>query len=109
MRTEDQGSTIRHVVELVDEDRAACAQAVDNEAVVHDFMAHVDGCAEGFERAFDDLDRAIDAGTETTGVGEQDFHGAILPRWRLVALSQVRPKPTGNFGANADCRVGDVE
>jgi hypothetical protein len=28
------------------------------------------------QRTLDDLDRTIDAGTETTGIGEQYLHGA---------------------------------
>ena len=42
---------------------------------MHDFVTHVDRRAERFERALDDLDGAIDAGTESTWVGEQHLHG----------------------------------
>src|SRR5690606_226417 len=56
------------------------------EAVVHDLVAHVDRRAEGLQRALDDLDRAIDAGTETTRVGEQDLH-AVLAMGTPVAAS----------------------
>ena len=50
----------------------------DDEAVMDDFVAHVDGRAELRQGAFDDLDGAFYAGAETTGVGEQDFH--LIPR-----------------------------
>ncbi len=80
MRAEDHGCAVGHFVEFIDEDRAAARrQAVDDETIVHDFVAHVDRRAERFECALDDLDRAIDAGAEAAGVGEQDLHGVILP------------------------------
>jgi hypothetical protein len=80
VRAEDDGGAIRHFGQLVDEDRAARAQAIDDEAVVHHFMAHVNRGAERFQCTLHDLDRAIDTGTESTGIGEQDIHAIILPR-----------------------------
>jgi hypothetical protein len=41
---------------------------------VHHFVPHVDRRTEQFDGAFDDFDRAIDAGTESTRIGEQDLH-----------------------------------
>jgi hypothetical protein len=41
---------------------------------VHDFVAHVYRRAEQFERTLDDVDGAVNAGTETAGIGEQDLH-----------------------------------
>jgi hypothetical protein len=38
-------------------------------------MADVDRRAVQHQRTFDVFDRAIDAGTETTGIGEQYLHG----------------------------------
>src|SRR5690606_30575269 len=64
-----------HLVELLDEDRAALLEIVDHVAVVHDLVAHVDRRAEGLDGALDDLDGAIDAGAEAAGVGEDDIHG----------------------------------
>ena len=55
--------------ELLDEHRAQPAQALDHMTVVYHFVAHVDRRAEQLQRALDDLDRPIDAGTETTGIG----------------------------------------
>src|SRR5262249_26128446 len=62
------------------EHRAALLEVVDDEAVVHDFVAHVDRSAQRLDRALDDLDRAVDAGAESAGIGEYDFHPIILPR-----------------------------
>ena len=36
-------------------------QPIDDEAVVDDFVTHIDGRAEAFERELDDLDRPVDA------------------------------------------------
>ena len=66
---EDHRGVIRDLVELLDEDRALAAQVFDHEAVVHDLMPDVDGRTEQFQRALDDLDRTIDAGTESAWVG----------------------------------------
>jgi hypothetical protein len=60
---EDRRRTRRDApVDLVDEDRAAIAQLLDDVLVVDDLLAHVDRRAVQLERALDGLDRAIDAG-----------------------------------------------
>ena len=79
MRAEDHRRAVGHLVEFLDEDRAALLEVVDDVAVVHDFVAHVDRRAQRFERALDDLDRAVDAGAETAGIGEDDVHGRDYP------------------------------
>ncbi len=48
----------------IDEDGAFAAEFVDHEAVVDDFLADVDGRAEGLEGDADDVDGADDAGAE---------------------------------------------
>ena len=78
MGTEDDGGAIRYFGQLVDENRTARAQAIDDKTVVNDFMAHVDRRAERFQRTLDDLDGAIDSGTEPARIGEQDIHGSII-------------------------------
>jgi hypothetical protein len=70
VRAEHQGRTVGHIVQFFDEDGTPTLQILDHEAVVHDFMAHVDRCAEELERTIDDLDGAIDACAETAGIGE---------------------------------------
>jgi hypothetical protein len=67
---EDHGPAGRHLIELVDEDRAAPLQAVDDETVVDHLVADIDGCAVDVEHPLDDLDRPIDTGAEAAGVGE---------------------------------------
>ena len=94
MRGEDHRRAVRHLVELLDEHRAQRAQALDDVAVVHDFVAHVDRRAEQLERALDDVDRAIDAGAETARIGEQDPHHFASDARRLLryASSSSRPR-----------------
>src|SRR5690606_2887482 len=70
---EDHRVARRHLVQFVDEDRALVTQVVDDELVVHDFVAHVDRRAEALQCALDDLDCALDAGAEAARVGQQDF------------------------------------
>ena len=67
-------AVVGNFIELIDEHRAQIAQAVDDEAVVDDLVAHEDRRAEPFERELDDLDRAVDARTEATGGSDQDAH-----------------------------------
>ena len=61
-------------VQLLDEHGAFRLEVVDDELVVDDFMAHVDRCAELCERLLDNGNRAVDAGAETTRIGQNDIH-----------------------------------
>ena len=89
MRAEDHRGAVRHLVELLDEHRAARAQPVDDEAVVHDFVPHVDRRAEQLEGALDDLDGAVDAGAEPARIGEQDLHVPLPPSTLLAEASRI--------------------
>ncbi|KAG1089363.1 hypothetical protein G6F40_013323 [Rhizopus arrhizus] len=120
MGAEDHRVVVRHFVQFLDEDRAALLQVVDHEAVVHHFMADVDGRAQRFDRALDDLDRTIDTGTETTRVGEQHIHQFNLPaaaglRFRIGiirlfgGLAVEQAKQGDADGPHHDGRIGDVE
>ncbi len=87
------------------------AEVVDDVAVVHDFVAHVDRRAVLLERALDDGDRAIDAGAEAARIGEQDVHVSDLLR-RLRAAASVRLSKLSTISSDrpdADRAVGDVE
>ena len=64
------------VVELVDEDRAALAQLLDDVLVVDDLLAHVDGRAVELERALDGLHGAVDAGAVAARGGEEELLGS---------------------------------
>ena len=66
MSAEDDDHIIRNLIQLFDKDRATRTQVFHHKLVVHHFVTHIDGRAEDFQRAVDDLDGAVDAGTETT-------------------------------------------
>src|SRR5690606_4939101 len=71
-RKDDRG-TGRRLFEFIDEDGALGAQVGHDITVVHDLVAHIDGCAEQLERPLDDVDGAIDAGAETARLSQNDF------------------------------------
>ncbi len=77
VRRKDDDHVVGHLMQFLDEDRAAFAQAVDHETVVYHFMAHVDRRAEHVQRPVDDLDGTIDTGAETAGIGQLDLHGCL--------------------------------
>ncbi len=68
MGAEDHDGVVRHLVQLVHEHRAALAQVVHHELVVHHFVTHVDGRFEGIQRPVHDLDRPVHASAKATGV-----------------------------------------
>src|SRR4029079_13824942 len=67
-------------------------QVLDDVAVVHDLVAHIDGRPVLLERALDDLDRAHDAGAETAGLGQNDFHSTRISI--VSTTSRNCPLPT---------------
>ncbi len=81
VRAEHGDRAVGDLVELVDEARALGAQVLDHVLVVHDFVAHVDGRAVEFKRAFDDGNRALDPGAKAARLGKQDLHasGCLVP------------------------------
>jgi hypothetical protein len=68
---------VGHFVEFLDENRALGLQAIDHIAVVDDLVAHIDRRAVAFERALDDLDRAVDPGAEAARRGDQHRSGCF--------------------------------
>ena len=93
VRAEDHRAAGRNVGKLIDEDRALALQALDDKPVVHHLVAHIDRCAELRERLLDDGDGAIDTGTETTRIGEQDIHD-----------QSVNEQRQAHRGAGGNCR-----
>src|SRR5690606_10055542 len=73
VRREHHDGARRRLIELVDEDGSLGAQIFDHIAVVDDFVAYVDGRPVQLERAFDDIDGAVDAGTEAARLRQDDF------------------------------------
>ena len=113
VRAENHRRVVRHFVQLFDEHRAEAAQPLDDVAVVHDLVTHVDRRAEQLERALDDVDRAIDAGAETARIGEQDLHVDLLAclraarRRRVVAVTALEERidqQTARRRSRSPCR-----
>ena len=75
MGREDDGAVIGAVVQILDEHGPLVAQAVDDEFIMHDFMADIDGRAEFLDRHFHHLDRTIHPGTKAARGGEMDGEG----------------------------------
>ena len=69
---EDDGRALGHLVDLLDEDRAARLQVGDDVLVVHDLLAHVDRGAVEVERLLDGDHRPVDAGAVAARRGQQD-------------------------------------
>ena len=69
---EDDHLALRHLGLLLDEDRAALRELLDDVLVVDDLLADVDGRAVEVERALDGLDGAVDPRAVAAGRREQD-------------------------------------
>jgi hypothetical protein len=76
MGRKDHRAVVRAFAEFFDEDGAELLQPIDHVIVMHDLVLHIDGCAIFRDRAFDDLNGAIDPGAEAAGVGEGDGEAA---------------------------------
>ncbi len=86
MRAVYHRAAVRYLAQFIDEHRAARTQAIHHVAVMHHLVAHVDRRAEQLQRALDDLDGAIDAGTEAARIGKQDFHGLTVYTDRRIII-----------------------
>src|SRR3954454_10466432 len=76
MGAEDGHRALRdRVVELLDEDRPALAQLLDDVLVVHDLLAHVHGSAVELEGMLDRLHRPADARAIAARGGEEQLLG----------------------------------
>ena len=91
MRRKDHRPVVRNLIQLIDEYRSHVFQPINDEPVVYDFMANVDGRSEPLERELHDLDCAIDAGAKAARCGNEQSklgkfrHGAGHVRHRLQA------------------------
>ena len=61
---------------LLDEDGSLLLEAIDDMSIVHDLVTYVDRAVGFSDRAFHDLDRAIDARTEPSRIGQKYLHYA---------------------------------
>ena len=70
----DHHAARRDFTDLVHEHDAAALEFFNHVLVVHDLVKDVDRRALGGEDLLNRLDRHVDAGTETAGIGQNDLH-----------------------------------
>ena len=75
MRGINHTRTLRHLIQFVDEDRAFSSKVVDDIAVMHDLLAHIDRRAEGLEGNLDDIDGSHHACAEAAGLEKKNSLG----------------------------------
>ena len=78
-------------MQLINEHGTHIAQTIDDMTVVNDFMAHVYGCTEEGNGPLDDIDRAIDPGTEAARIGELDLHRLRRQSAKASHSSRIAP------------------
>jgi hypothetical protein len=66
---ENNRGTIRDIRKILYKDRTFSAQILHDKPVMHHFVPDVDRGAKTRQREFDDVDGAIDTGTETAWIG----------------------------------------
>jgi hypothetical protein len=94
---EDHRLALGHLVGLVDEDRAARLQGLDDVLVVHDLLAHVDRRTVQVERLLHRDHRPVHAGAVPPRRGEQHplrLHGGRTSGLRLGSHAPHRTGPT---------------
>ena len=93
-------SAIGHFIQFLDENSTLGFQAVDNKAVVDDFMAHINGRTILFQGKLDDLYGAVYTGAKAARCGKQKPHWPFFGRFGKMLFSH-RQCPLGNVAANA--------
>jgi len=69
--TVDDAHSSWHLINVIDKNRTLLGQFVDYKAIVHDFLADIDGGAKGFEGYLNDVDGAHDTRAESTRLEQQ--------------------------------------
>ena len=90
MGGKDHRPVARHLVQLLDKDRTLGAQPIDDEFVVHDLVAHKDGCPPFLQRHLDDLDGTVHTGAEPARGGQIKGKGRFGHR-TLLSGAEVKP------------------
>jgi hypothetical protein len=74
MGAENRDRAVRNLFQLLDEAGALGLQAVDDMAVMDDFVPHIDRRPEFLQGALDNLDGADDARTEAARLSQDHLH-----------------------------------
>ena len=83
MSAENQRRTIRHLPNVFNKNYAALAESVHHKPIMYQFVAHIDRRSENCQCSFDDIDRPIDTGTETSGIGKKNLHRGTPMNFKL--------------------------
>ena len=89
MGTEYYRCIIGHIIQFFDKNCTQARQPIDHEAVMHNFMPDIDRCTEKLQRTLDDLNRPVNTGTETTGIGELDVHHSADARFSAIVCNRL--------------------
>ena len=89
MGREDDRLALRHLRLLLDEDRSALLELLDDVLVVDDLLAHVDGAVVQVERLLDGFHGSVDARAVAARSGEQDLLGTRGHRQSLASGNGV--------------------
>ncbi len=81
----------RHLVQLVDEHRAAGAQILDHMPVMHDLVTDIDRRTVFLQGPFDDLDRPLDTGAETREAGPIRRESSTYSNYRPPVVGLINP------------------
>jgi hypothetical protein len=77
--TENNDRVVGDFVELFDENRAAITQVIHYKFIVDHLVANINWFAEYLERTVNNIDRTINTGTKTAGIGEYYVHELHAP------------------------------
>ncbi|GGF33512.1 hypothetical protein GCM10010922_05810 [Microbacterium sorbitolivorans] len=72
MRAEDDVGSLRDLVDLLHEDRALLLELAHDVDVVHDLLAHVNGCAVSLQSLLHGDHGPVDSRAVTAGRGKKD-------------------------------------
>ena len=76
----DDDDIIGDFIQLFDKHSAAGAQRFNHKAVMNHLMTNIDGRTKHIERAVNDIDRAVHAGTKATRISQFNLDGLCLLR-----------------------------
>jgi hypothetical protein len=86
---EDNALALRHLVEVLDKDRALTLECFKHEPVMHDLMTYVERRTVSPQGAPHSFDSAIDARAKATRLSQDDFFNRGVVREHVVDLVQV--------------------
>src|SRR5260370_26743529 len=89
MRREPHERAFRHRRQILDKDRAAALEPLDDEAIMHDLVADIDRRTEAIDGPLDDLDGALDPRAEAARTGQENGQRRVFSS----SISPCRPSP----------------